>query len=99
MSRDANGEDGLTKRDRQRLCPCITHDTQGAIHDCIGKPCPCKVTPSEVERLRALLLAATPSRMGCTPDLAWPVGYEGEDPWGEWEADVQVAVFGREVQS
>lgn len=49
---------------------------------------------AEVERLREALLAVLPSRMGSTPDLAWPVGYVGDDPWQQWEDDVQAAVFG-----
>lgn len=47
------------------------------------------------ERLRALLLAVLPSRMGATPDLAWPVGY---DSWEAWENEAMVVLSGSPVE-
>jgi len=42
--------------------------------------------------LARLALAATPERMGGTPDLFCPEGYCGSDPWGVWEQDVFAAL-------
>lgn len=70
--------------DRSPICSSCRH----------AWPCEVALVQAENDALRALLEAATPSRMGGTPDLFGPDGYDGDDPWGDWEADVFAALEG-----
>lgn len=44
-------------------------------------------------RLRSVLSAALPRNMGGYPDLFWPSGFDGDDPWGDWERAAEKALL------